>query len=52
MTLKSIIDGIDAKERKKFKSESRGKLGNEIEIIRELAYSSPNPDSKLKKSMP
>ncbi len=50
-TLKAIIEGIDPKERRKI-TDSRGKLGNESEILRDLAYASPYPDSKLKKSIP
>lgn len=51
MTLKSIIDNIDQKDMKKFRSDSFDKNHDEAGIIRDLAHSSPIIEGKFKKTI-
>lgn len=51
MTLKDIIESIDMKDMKKFRSDSFHHDIDEAGIIRDLAYSSPTVENKMKKTI-
>ncbi|OMJ83248.1 hypothetical protein SteCoe_15903 [Stentor coeruleus] len=51
MTLKDIIENIDMKDMKKFRSDSFHQDVDEAGIIRDLAYSSPMIENKMKKTI-
>ncbi|OMJ71793.1 hypothetical protein SteCoe_29914 [Stentor coeruleus] len=51
ITLKNIIQNIDIKDMKKFRSDSFHQDINEAMIIRDLAYSSPIFENKMKKTI-
>ncbi|OMJ82338.1 hypothetical protein SteCoe_16999 [Stentor coeruleus] len=51
MTLKNIIDNINQKDMKKFRSDSFDENNDEAGIIRDLAHSSPIIEGKLKKTI-
>ena len=49
ISLQQVIQSIDVKDLKKIRSESAEKLLQDSEVMRELAYSTPSLDTKLKK---